>query len=168
MRCCVMACRRASRRLATRSRAATSAEGPRAAASCGSASPASRARMASTTMSSSSVKPAVAATRFLPAAQLIGLRLAALRALRTKAVEVIGSMLAGHAVLIGMAPGIDDHLGALQIRAVPARFGGRLGDERTQALLARRIVSDLIGIEVERRAEAGDLNPGRLQLARGE
>jgi len=57
--------------------------------------------------------------------------------------------LAGGAIEKGASPWILWEAVAFDIRTVPARFLGRLGDERLKSLIGRRIVSDIKFVDIE-------------------
>ena len=68
-----------------------------------------------------------------------------------------GRILAGHAKLIGMTPGIDQPLGLFQIGAAPApRACGGL-DKRIQPNLLRREAAIVERVEFERCGDGADL-----------
>src|SRR5574340_1736550 len=84
-----------------------------------------------------------------PVADVGGLALAARAAVLAVGEQIeLAALLAGAPVLIGVAPGIGGHR-LLEIRPGPARLAGRLGHQRLEPLLGRRIVADVEPVFVE-------------------
>src|SRR5262249_10946547 len=133
--------------------------------SAGRITAASSAMMATTQTISSRVKPACAAKRSARPADDVGRRTGStFLPIGSVADDVISAVLAGRPVDVGLTPGIVGDEAALEIRSVPGlRPAGTLR-QRGEPFRTRRIPSGVEIIEIERAAEALDLNLRRLHL----
>src|SRR5882672_3146870 len=138
----------------------------------GSSTAASSAMMASTHTISSKVKPRSAASLIFRGHAFernVGRNpAAAFLAVGAVGHDVVGTVFAGRAVDVSVAPRIGRHAAALQIRSVPGRDAGRALYERRQSLGSRRKPAGVEIEQVERARETLQLDPGRLDLGFAE
>src|SRR6185436_16091985 len=128
------------------------------------------ATMATTATTSISVKPSVAPVpSALPARDVLCRACSTFRPIRAVGKEIVGpAFLSGRTIDVSIAPGIGRNLAALQVRAVPGRDVAGPAHQRRQSFRAARVAPGIEEEQVERAAEAFDLDLGGLGFRFGE
>src|SRR3984885_2064201 len=139
----------------------------------GNSTAASRAMMASTHTISSKVKPRSAPSLIFRTGQVIernvgGYPAAAFLAVGAVRYDVIGSVLPWRTVDVAVVPGIVGDVAALEIGPVPGSDAWRRPDQGCQAFRCRWKAAGIEIEQVERAAEALQLNLGCLDLGFAE